>query len=86
MARSTAMAPAPGGVGSANAVRSAGAAGSGNGPVVVLIRVSENTRRGCAMARRCAIIPPKEAPTTWAPAWPKWSSNRTASSAMSASR
>ena len=65
------------------------AAGSGcptsSAPVVDMIDVSVCTLSGCRIARVWAIIPPIEAPTTWAAAMPVASSRPAASSAMSSS-
>ena len=63
MARSTMPASFCGGVGSTKAARMSGAEEIGNGPAVELMDVSENTRCGCSIARRCPIIPPKDMPT-----------------------
>ena len=55
-------------------------------PVVDMIETSERTRSGCSIAIVWAIIPPIEAPTTWADSIPRWSSRPTVSAAMSRSR
>ena len=52
-------------------------------PVVDITDVSVSTRSGCSMATAWAIIPPSDAPTTWARSTPRWSSRPTASVAMS---
>jgi hypothetical protein len=48
-----------------------------------MIEVSERTRSGCSMATAWAIMPPIEAPTTWALSKPRASSRPTVSAAMS---
>ncbi len=48
-----------------------------------MIEASERTRSGCSKAIVWAIMPPIEAPTTWARSTPRWSSRPTASPAMS---
>ena len=55
-------------------------------PVVDMIEVSVRTRSGCSMAMVWAIIPPIDAPTTWADSMPRASSRPTASAAMSVRR
>ena len=55
-------------------------------PVVDMIDVSESTRSGRSIAIVCAIIPPIDAPTTWARSMPRWSSRPNVSVAMSPSR
>ena len=52
-------------------------------PVVDMTDVNERTRCGYSMAIVWAIIPPIEAPTTWARSMPNTSSSSTASFAMS---
>ncbi len=52
-------------------------------PVIDMTEMSEATRVGCSMATVWAIIPPIDAPTTWARSMPRWSSSPTASAAMS---
>ena len=59
--------------------------GSRRAPLVVIISVRLFNRAGCAAARCCAIIPPIEAPQTWAREMPSASSTPTLSAAMSAS-
>ena len=54
-------------------------------PVVDMIDVRLRTRCGCRKATVWAIMPPSDAPTTWADPRPSASSNPTASSAMSSS-
>ena len=54
-------------------------------PLLVIIRVRLFTRGACAAARCCAIMPPIEAPQTWARAMPSASRTPTLSAAMSAS-
>ena len=83
-ARCTPRARSGGGV-----IRAAIASGVGwptrGSPVVDMIEVSVRTRSGCSMAIVWAIIPPIDAPTTWAVSMPRASSSPTASSAMSES-
>ena len=50
-----------------------------------MIEVRLRTRCGCAIAKVCAIMPPIDAPTTWARSIPRWSSKPATSSAMSSS-
>jgi hypothetical protein len=50
-----------------------------------MIEVRLRTRCGESMAACCAIMPPIEAPTTWARAMPRASSSPAVSSAMSTS-
>ena len=52
-------------------------------PVVDMIEVRVATRVGCSMARAWAIMPPIEAPTTWADSTPRCFSSPAASAAMS---
>jgi hypothetical protein len=52
-------------------------------PVVDMMEVSESTRSGCSMTMVWAIMPPIDTPVTCAAAIPRWSSNPTASAAMS---
>ena len=54
-------------------------------PVVDMIETSERTRSGWRAARLWAIIPPIDAPTTWARSIPSAVSSPAASSAMSSS-
>ena len=54
-------------------------------PVLDMIETSESVRCGYRIATVWAIIPPIEAPTTWACSIPRWSSTPTLSPAMSAS-
>ena len=51
-----------------------------------MIETSERTRSGCSIAIVWAIIPPIEAPTTWADSIPRWSISPIVSAAMSRSR
>ena len=53
-------------------------------PLVVIISVTLFTRSGCSAARCWAIMPPIEAPHTWARCTPSASSTPRASLAMSA--
>ena len=55
-------------------------------PVVDMIEQSERTRSGRSIAIVWAIIPPIDAPTTWAAPMSSWSSRPTASAAMSRER
>jgi hypothetical protein len=48
-----------------------------------MIDTSDETRSGCSIAIVWAIIPPIEAPTTWAARTPRWSSRPIASAARS---
>ena len=50
-----------------------------------MIEHREATRSGCRAARVWAIIPPIEAPTTWARSTSRWSSRPMASWAISRS-
>ncbi len=52
-------------------------------PVIDMIEMSDATRPGCSMATVWAIIPPIDAPITWARGMRRWSSRPTASTAMS---
>ena len=54
-------------------------------PVLDMIDTSDSTRSGCSAAIVWAIMPPIEAPTTWAASISRWSSRPAASAAMSAS-
>ena len=48
------------------------AGGDDNGlPVVDMMMPSDATRSGSVAARICAIMPPSDAPTTWARAMPR---------------
>ena len=51
------------------------AAPTSGSPVVDMIDVSVRTRVGCSMAMVWAIIPPIDAPTTWAASMPRSSSS-----------
>ena len=62
------------------------APGSRRAPLEVIIRVRLLTRSGARAAMRWAIIPPIDAPQTWAEAMPSTSSTATLSAAMSLER
>ncbi len=55
-------------------------------PVVDIIETSDRTRSGLSIASVWAIIPPIEAPTTWADSIPRWSISPVVSAAMSLNR
>ena len=68
---------AGGGAAAASSIAIASGVGwpTSGSPVVDMIEVSVRTRSGCSMAMVWAIIPPIEAPTTWAESMPRWSSS-----------
>lgn len=55
-------------------------------PVVDMMEHAERNRAGWLMTSAWVIMPPIDAPTTWARATPRSSSNAMASSAMSSMR
>ena len=50
---------------------------------MLITDIIDATRSGCSIAIVWAIIPPIDAPTTWARSTPRWSSRPIASAAMS---
>ena len=76
--------PRPSGTGDSSAIIASGSGWPTSvWPVVDMMLVSDSTRSGCSMAIVCTIIPPIEAPTTWAAGMSSASSRPTASAASS---
>ncbi len=73
-----------GGASSAAAASGVGVPTVGS-PGMLITEISERRRAGCSIAIVCTIIPPIDAPRTWARSIPRWSSNPIASAAISLS-